>query len=496
MYFFTQFPFANTLMRVFPDAQFAYRPLLLMVAILFSCTISVQAQDGAQVYQTYCAGCHGAQLQGGSATTLIKTDWIYGRGKGALVRNVKFGIPNTEMAAWHTVLTDEQIGVVADFIIEAQDTPPTAERPIPEELKTEVYTLKVEEVITEGLQTPWGMAFADEHRALITERPGKIRWMVDNKLDPQPIQGVPPTYESKTGGYMDIILDPDYATNGWVYLAYSHTDGDVHDDQAEAMTKIVRGKINDHQWTNQETLFEVPDSLLVVGGNRWGCRFLFDDEGYLYFSIGDMAQANASQNPGAATGKTFRINSDGSIPEDNPFADEPGALAAIYTLGNRNVQGITQHPETGDIWATEHGPMGGDELNILKKGANYGWPVITYGVDYSGEIVSEKTQQSGMEQPITYWTPSIAVCPAMFVSSPLFAQWENNLLVGALAFEELRRLVIETDQVTRQEMILKGVGRVRDITFAPDGALYVILNQPDKVLRITPEGKPLQKQSQ
>jgi glucose/arabinose dehydrogenase len=154
------------------------------------------------------------------------------------------------------------------------------------------------------------------------------------------------------------------------------------------------------------------------------------------------------------------------------------------------VQGLAQHPVTGDIWATEHGPMGGDELNILKKGANYGWPVITYGVDYSGEIVSDITQKAGMEQPILQWKPSIAVCPAEFSSSPLFSKWENNLLVGALAYEELRRLVIENGEVIEQEMILKGYGRVRDLKTAPDGSLYVLLNNPDMILQITPELAP------
>ena len=284
---------------------------------------------------------------------------------------------------------------------------------------------------------------------------------------------------------MDIILDPNYNENGWVYLAYSHTNQDMTDREAPALTKIIRGKIEDYQWKEQQTLFEVPDSLMVVRGNRWGCRFLFDDEGYLYFTIGDMGKALDSQDLTKATGKVFRINPDGSIPEDNPFVNEPGALQAIYTTGNRNVQGLAQHPVTGEIWATEHGPMGGDELNILKKGANYGWPVITYGVDYSGETVSEKTEQPGMEQPLTHWTPSIAVCPAEFVGSLQFPAWENNLLVGALAYEELRRLVIEDNQIVKQEMILKGVGRVRDITFGSDGSLYVLLNQPDKLLRIT-----------
>jgi len=252
----------------------------------------------------------------------------------------------------------------------------------------------------------------------------------------------------------------------------------------------VRGKIKGHQWTDEQTLFEVPDSLKVTGGNRWGARLMFDKNGFLFFSIGDMARAKDSQNPGKPSGKVFRIHTDGSIPKDNPFVGKKGALPALFTIGNRNVQGIAQHPVTGEIWATEHGPMGGDELNILKKGANYGWPVITYGVDYDGSVVSKDTTNEGMEQPVVQWTPSIAVCAAEFITSRLFPMWKNNLLVSALSFEEIRRLVIENNKVIEQELILKGVGRVRDLKTGPDGALYVLLNDPDMVLRISPEKKP------
>lgn len=456
--------------------------------LLFSLTSGwLYGQEGAQIYKTYCAGCHGAQLEGNSASPLIKTDWIYGRGRSALIRNVTFGIPSTEMIGWNSVLNEDQIHAVVDFVIAAQETPPEANRPIPEELITQDYILKVEKVVEEDITTPWSIEFVDARHALITERSGHIRWLVNDTLDPQPIQGLPPTYEHSTGGYMDIALDPDYQDNGWVYLAFSHTKGSTTDEVAPAMTKIVRGRINGHQWEDEQTLFEVPDSLKVVRGNRWGCRLLFDKEGFLYFSIGDMAQATASQDIGKAPGKVFRIHRDGSIPDDNPFAEVKGALPAIFTIGNRNVQGMAQHPVSGAIWATEHGPMGGDELNILKKGANYGWPLITYGVDYSGEIVSDKTHQEGMEQPVTTWTPSIAVCPAEFCTSPLFSKWNHNLLVGALAFEELRRLVLENDKVIKEEMILKGVGRVRDLKISPDGAIYVLLNSPDMILRITPK---------
>ncbi len=444
------------------------------------------AQQGQQLYATYCAGCHGARLQGNSATKLIKTSWTYGRSRGSIHRNIKFGIPSAEMPAWNAVLNDKQINAVVDFVIAAQETPPEAIRPLPDRITTQDYTLNIEKLVTEGIDTPWGIAFADAQHALITENKGGIRWLVDGKLDPQPIEGLPVTLARATGGFMDIALDPAYADNGWVYLAYSQYQDNNTREDVPAMTKIVRGKINDHRWKDEQTLFEVPDSLLVVKGNRWGCRFLFDQAGYLYFTIGDMARAEASQDVGQAPGKVYRIHPDGSIPKDNPYAGKTGALQAIFTIGNRNVQGIDQHPETGEIWAAEHGPMGGDELNVLKKGANYGWPVITYGVDYSGEIVSEKTVQKGMKQPITYWTPSIAICPIEFSTSPLFPQWKNNLLVGALSFEELRRLVIKDHKVVKQEMILKGFGRVRDIQTSPDGAIYVLLNKPDMVIRLSP----------
>jgi glucose/arabinose dehydrogenase len=402
-------------------------------------------------------------------------------------RNVQFGIPNTEMVAWGQVLSPEQISDVVDYIVAAQNTPIDAPRPIPKEVGSDLYRLKVEIIPTEGFEDPWSIEFLDHSRALISEKKGQLRWLVDGELDPEPVSGLPETYtKASTGGYMDLALDPDYNDNGWIYLAYSHTNGDNNSRDALALTKIVRGRIADNQWVDQETLFEAPDSLMTVRGNRWGCRFLFDKDGHLYFTIGDMAQAMDSQDPGKATGKVFRINPDGSIPEDNPFINVPGALGAVYTLGNRNTQGLALHPVTGEIWSTDHGPMGGDELNILKKGANYGWPIVAYGVNYDGAIVSDKTQQQGMVAPVIHWTPSIAAGTAEFVVSPLFRKWKGNLLVGALAFEELRRLVIQNGQVVEQEMILKGIGRVRDVKFGPDGALYVVLNRPDKILRIVP----------
>ncbi len=451
------------------------------------------AQNAKTLYATHCAGCHGANLQGAtSGPALLKNAWKNNAAKVPIAHTIHKGVPGTTMVAWENTLSNQQIDDLTTFILAAQNT--KQENGIDSATvfkNTQAYTLKIEKLVASGLKTPWGIEFINQDSALVTEKTGGLRWLVKGRLVTEPIQGLPVAYlGTSTAGLMDIALDPDYGKNGWIYLGVSTSNGDRQDKKALAMTKVIRGKVRGNRWVEEQTLFEVPDSLKVADGNRWGCRFLFDTGGHLFFTIGDMGRAMDSQNLGKATGKVFRINSDGSIPKDNPFANQKGALPALYSLGNRNVQGIAQHPVTGEIWMTEHGPKGGDELNILKKGANYGWPVITYGIDYDGSIVSEIAEKEGMEQPITYWTPSIAVSAIAFCVSPRFPAWKNNLLVGALGFQELRRLVIVDGRVLAQELLFKGMGRVRDVKFGPDGMLYVLVNNPDEILRITPSPAP------
>ena len=467
---------------------------LPLIWILFACQaddsssqFSEKAAQGAVLYQAHCSGCHGFDLEGGSASALRKTDWKYGSQRHHFRKNITYGISGVDMPPFGHMLSEPQIDQLVSYLKEAQSGP-IASREIPTQVSSNAYELRIEQFIPDGLEVPWAVEFVDDTTLLVSERKGQLRWIKNGKLDPNPIAGTPtPHTGSTTGGFMDIALDPGYTQNGWVYLSYSHTDGASDDEQAAALTKIVRGKIDGHRWHSQETLFEAAPELRPVGGNRWGCRFLFDEAGHLYFTIGDMAQADDSQDPGKPTGKVFRIWPNGSIPKDNPFVNTSGALPAVFSIGNRNTQGLAIHPETGEIWSTDHGPMGGDEINILFKGANYGWPVITYGVDYSGEIVSELTQKAGMEQPVKYWTPSPAICDAEFCTSPLFPQWKNRLLVAALALEELKLLTLSDRRVVREELILKNIGRVREVKFGPDGKLYVVLNNPDKILRISPQ---------
>src|SRR5215204_3938578 len=466
-----------------------YSRLFLIAISSLTTSANSSAQLGRQVYTNYCGGCHGPQLQGSRASPLVKKTWMHGSDRNSILKIIRNGIPGTEMAKWEGILSTNEMEAVTDYIISMQGKPIAKdETRKPLTVDTKLSKLKIEKIFTQGINTPWGIEFIDAHRALITGKMGELRWMVNGKLDEEKIAGIPKTYAfDLVGGMMDLALDPDYLKNGWIYLAFSHNSSNTSDKKAPGMTKIVRGKVKGHQWVEQQVLFEVHDSLKVVGGTRWGCRFLFDKQSHLYFTIGDMNRADDSQILTRPSGKVYRINRDGSIPKDNPLYGKENYLQAIYSWGNRNVQGLAQHPVTGVIYASEHGPKGGDELNILKKGANYGWPVITYGVDYSGSIISNDTLKEGMEQPITYWTPSIAVGAIEFVNGSRFTRWKNNLLVGALAFQELRRLVIDGDRVIEQELLLKGYGRVRDVKMGPEGALDVLTNGPDALLRITPK---------
>ena len=444
-------------------------------------------QTPEELYVKNCAGCHGANLEGAQYTPLRKADWRYGGDKDAIYRTVMYGITGTEMPPWSRVMTSDQVRAVVDFILKRQNAPAVT-KTIPRSLQSSDYSIRVE-TLAEGDELhsePWGIEFVDDRRALITELRGGLRWLIDGKLDPEPITGIPVTVQYGESGMTDVALDPNYANNGWVYISYVHALGDPKSKATPAMTRVIRGRVSEHRWVEQETVFAVPEDLHFAEGMRWGCRMMFDPEGRLYFSIGDIGRNDEVQQLSKPAGKVYRINPDGSIPADNPFAGRRDALEAIFTVGNRNVQGIGRHPVTGDIWAVEHGPMGGDELNILESGKNYGWPVITYGLNYDGSIVSELTEKEGMEQPIKYWKPSPGLGPLEFYTGDLFPKWKNKLLVGAMVFEEIKLLTLGDRTVASEELIMKNHGRVRDIKTGPEGAIYVLLNNPDAVIRLIP----------
>jgi len=333
-------------------------------------------------------------------------------------------------------------------------------------IKTPEETTITAELIVNDLQIPWGMVFLPDGSMLITEKSGEIIHYKDGeKIN---ITNVPAVYNRGQGGLLDIELHPNYEENGWIYLSYSSEEG----VDKGGHTAIARAKLDGNTLTNLEVLYKAGPN--TTKGQHFGSRIEFDDNGYLYFTIGERGERDV--NPQDITrdgGKVYRINDDGSIPQDNPFVNETGAKSAIYTYGNRNPQGMLKHPETGAIWIHEHGPRGGDEINIVKKGANYGWPVITYGINYSGTPITDKTEMEGMEQPIYYWVPSIAPSGMTFITSDIYPDWKGDLLVGSLSFRYLERLELDAEKVTYREKLLEDIGRVRNVRQGPDGYIYV-----------------------
>lgn len=434
-----------------------------------------------------CATCHGQDLKGEIAQSLLDGSWQFGAGKNNIKRSIKFGHPHHGMPSWGAVLNDEEIDTLVGFILAEEERLGVTKPPVPDMIETQDYQVNVE-ILAEGLETPWGVAFIDSDHALITEKSGRLRVYENGKLASDSIMGIPKVRQGGQGGLLDVNIDPDYAKNGWVYLAFSHGVGEPDEKgNIPGMTKIVRGKIVDNQWQDQQVLFEADHETYRTAGVHFGSRIVFDPEGYLFFSIGDRGAMQHAQDLTKPNGKVHRINRDGSIPRSNPFYGRKDAVASIYSYGHRNPQGLAIHPETGQLWDTEHGPLGGDELNLIQLGKNYGWPVISYGINYNGDIITDQTAKAGMEQPIFYWKPSIAACGLDFYSGNLFPKWKNQVLAGALKFEEVQLLHVEGDRVMYAQTLLKNAGRVRDLTTGPDGAIYVLLNSPGKLIRLSPK---------
>ncbi|NAS11421.1 PQQ-dependent sugar dehydrogenase [Poritiphilus flavus] len=346
------------------------------------------------------------------------------------------------------------------------------------DINTPTETNFSSELIVEDLEIPWGMVFLPDGSMLITEKSGKIIHFKDGEKIM--INNVPEVYYRGQGGLMDIELHPDYASNGWLYLSYSSEEG----SGSGGNTAIMRAKLNNNSLTNKELLYKASPN--TTKGQHFGSRLEFDNNGYLYFSIGDRGSRDENpQNIRRNGGKIYRIHDDGRIPEDNPFVGTQGAVEAAYTYGNRNPQGMAKNPVTGAIWIHEHGPRGGDEINIVQKGVNYGWPVITYGINYSGTPITDITEKEGMEQPVYYWVPSIGPSGMTFVNSNKFPDWKGNLLVGSLAFQYLERLELEDNKVTYREKLMDGIGRVRNVRQGPDGLIYVAV-EGKGIYRLSP----------
>ena len=338
------------------------------------------------------------------------------------------------------------------------------------------------EPLVGGLEHPWSLAFLPDGRMLVTERPGRLRLITaDGRLQPHPIGGLPAIAASGQGGLLDVVPHPDFARNRWIYFSY------VEAGAGGSGTAVARGRLEGDALLATEVLFRLlPKSRTA---RHFGSRLVFDRAGHLFVTLGDRGDRPRAQDLGDHAGSVIRLGDDGRIPSDNPFVSQPGTRPEIFSFGHRNIQGAALHPVTGRLWTHEHGPQGGDEINIPRAGVNHGWPIITYGVNYGiGTQIGEGTTKPGMEQPVYYWVPSIAPSGMAFYDGAAFPGWQGNLFVGSLKFRQLVRLEIEGERVVHEERLLEdAVGRIRDVRQGPDGLLYLLSDAADgQLVRLVP----------
>jgi glucose/arabinose dehydrogenase len=468
-------------------------PVILTLLALSAAPLAAQGireRTGtiAERYTALCASCHGQNMEGGSAPSMLDDIWVYGSDDASLARSIRNGFPEKGMPAWGAAIDDKEIRAMVIFMREKRAkyqrdntvfTKPTESL----SASSQLHTFRVDTWVAK-LAEPYSLAFLPDGRSLVTEKRGDLRLIEKGQLVGKPITGLPAVDNSGQAGLYDVVLHPNYAKNGWIYLAYADLQTSA-DGKSVSLTRVIRGKLKDGALVDQETVFKGPlEYHRPAGGVHFGGRIAFDRAGFLFFTIGERGDGKNSQDLARPTGKVHRIHDDGRIPADNPFAKDPKAAPTIWSYGHRNPQGLAFHPVTGDLYDLEHGPRGGDELNLVKKGLNYGWPVITYGMNYNCTAMVDITAKEGMEQPLTYWVPSIAPCGANFYTGDLFPKWKNHLFVASLAAEELHRIEVVGDKVVAQEVVFKGLGRIRDVISGPDGALYVLL--PNRIARVAP----------
>ena len=451
------------------------------------------SRDYKLLFATNCSSCHGVDLSGGRAKTLFDERIFSERTDEQLVEIIQGGLPEVGMPPFSGVLSEDQTRKMLVFLRDGAarlaESPPFVPSPDGVEIDSDKQTFTIE-LLVSGLDVPWALDFLPDGRKLVTERTGYLRIIdTEDNLLPESVSGMPEAYVVQDGGYLDVAVDPDYESNGWVYVSYVEImpgyeapEEPLLDSRGRPMnppmnTVAIRGRINsNNEWVDEEVLFRAAEDMYTTSGAHFGSRFLFDDQGYLFFSLGDRGQSEYAQDLSSPNGKIHRFNKDGSIPENNPFVGVEGALASIWSYGHRNPQGLAWDPETGLLWESEHGPTGGDEINIVEPGKNYGWAVISNGLQPGIETSSAP----GMEQPIAHYTPTIAPSGISFlgVDRDIYPQWDRSLFVSGLAGQQLRRLEVDGREVVDQEILFNQFGRTREVMQGPDGYIYALMQNP------------------
>lgn len=432
-----------------------------------------------QMYESFCASCHGKDMSGGLGPALNDDVWKHGGSDADIARIIKQGVPKAGMPAWEKSLSDDNIRALVVLIRERGNQKSAAPTDAgSDELTAAGHTFILEQV-AEAPGELWSMDFLADGRMIAAQKSGRL-WLFDKDGKRQEITGIPAVWDRGQGGLLEVQRHPD-AASGWIYLTYADpaTKG--------AMTKVVRGKLDGNRWVEQQTIYGADPKFYSDAVVHFGSRLVFQGD-YLFFTVGDRGQQDQAQDLGRPNGKIHRLHMDGRIPDDNPFAKDKNALPSIWSYGHRNPQGLALQPGSGHLWNAEHGPRGGDEINLVAKGANYGWPVITYGMNYNGTPITADTHKDGMEQPEHYWVPSIAVSGIEFYTGERFPSWRNHLLVGSLAKEQMRLVKVEGDKVVADELLFQGRGRIRDVATGPDGYPYVVmLRDTGTIYRMVPK---------
>lgn len=455
----------------------------------------MQTTSVTALYDQTCAKCHGDKGQGGgggtsSLNTLAKFDQSYDK---VFFGAIKKGRPEDGMEAYGTTLSDNMIWGLVVHIRELQYNALRAENGGPKATngvyRAKDHNYRIESVIPRnaGLSTPWAIDWLPDGRTLITNKSGSISVARGSKIVGS-IEGLPEVFTGGQGGLLDVAVHPNYASNGWIYLSFSDR---AKANPSLAFTKIIRGKLvwtgDTARWSNQETIYEAPQAMYSGGGVHFGNRTVFDGKGHIFVCYGERGRGELSQDLSRTNGKILRLNEDGTIPTDNPFYNREGAVKAIWSYGHRNPQGLVMGLD-GTLWNTEHGPRGGDELNRVEKGANYGWPLVAFSINYNDAPLTQPwpSPDQKITLPVLRWLPSIAACGLDVVDGAAFPKWKGDLVAGGLAGATVRRVRVKNGKFVEQEELMFGMGRVRDVQVDPKGEIYVVLNQPDSVVKIAP----------
>lgn len=471
----------------------------LFALLIFSCSDDNDAQVDEEVldtsrivnealavsnYTSNCSGCHGPSLE-----TFVERQWVYGNSVDDISSIIQSGTANG-MPGYENTFSAQEISDLANYILREIEGVTLedilSERPgLSGVFTSNDLDFRTEVIATDiGDGQPFGLTQLPNGDFLVTERASRGLYRITPTGTVTSVTGLPDVVFSEYSqeGMMDVVIDPDFANTNRIYFSYaSPSPSDTWQKATAVASAVLAGT----------TLTQVNEIFTALPYNasagHYGSRLQFDRDGYLYVTVGDRNNRDEfPQYLDNAHGKIHRIMPNGQIPTDNPFYSQGGVSQSIYAYGIRNPQGLTIHPTTGDIWSGEHGPQGGDEINIVGSGRNYGWPVITYGEEYGGGQIGVGTAQEGMEQPVVYWTPSIAPCGMTFISSEFYGPWQNDLFIGTLAGNHLRRLVMNGNSVVSQEVLLDGVGRIRDVHQGSDGYIYILLDAPGRLVRILP----------